>query len=111
MTFEFNSDRAVDDATLFLRIASAVGEINLTDEEYIIEVNGRALSYGGIWYPADEGDQISFGDYVAVTGVSLMEGNNTIRLIVNNEIYCGGSSLATTPLVDCIKIETSATLS
>ena len=111
LTFEFNSDRAVDDATLFLRIASAVGEINLTDEEYIIEVNGRALSYGGIWYPADEGDQISFGDYVAVTGVSLMEGNNTIRLIVNNEIYCGGSSLATTPLVDCIKIETSATLS
>lgn len=112
LTFEFDSDRAVDDATVVLRISTeSQNPMVLSDEQYLVEVNGTAVAYDGINLgPVPSGGKAPFGDYVTIEGVSLVEGYNTIKLITNNDIGMGGTMYATAPMVDCIKIKTSAVL-
>ena len=110
LTFEFDSDRAVDDAVLIVRISSESGNpLELTDDEYLIQVNGEKVAYSGVSLPPAP-NKLPFTDAIRIEGVHLQEGYNTIELITNNEIGMGGTMYETAPMVDCIKIETSAEL-
>ena len=127
LTFRIYSDRAVSGARLFLALSNEFyqyvtygPESNLADEVYgyQIKVNGTALSYreftvdggpnaGGGMYKGG-----TFDEYQINRTFALVEGWNTIELITNNDAACGGTTQATAPTVDYIRVEASgATLS
>ena len=119
--FNIQSDRAVSDAKIVLRIsAENVGyAITSTDvggttdsglpySTYMISLNGTAIDYGTIEV---DGGWPEFEDYTLTLNASLVEGLNTITLLTANNNGMGGTMSGTAPLVDCIKITTSADLS
>lgn len=113
--FEIESDAAVSDAVLCLRLAMGYGYgsyITLTSDEYLVSVNGTVLSYSTLTLdcPSTISEITSFMDYT-IGNISLVEGTNVIRLEVNNANKGeGGSQWAKAPYVDCIKIYSSSTL-
>lgn len=116
LTFTIRSDRAVTDAVLVLRLSAEFYNMTLTSDKYLVQVNGNNLSYSDIviagvpeqgtneWRP--------FSNYTVSTSVNLVEGENTIKLIINNEDRLGqsGTMYSTAPLTDCIYIYTDAEL-
>lgn len=115
MTIDFviTSDRAVSDATIYLRLTAEAMSITITDETYTVSVNGERLEYGEIVFaniPDIAADLTPFADYLIATNVSLREGQNTISLVTANSDVMMGTMAATAPVVDCLKITTSATL-
>lgn len=114
LTFEITADKAVDDAKLVLRLsAEGLPEMTLTKDIYTVSVNGTALEYKDITFyniPNAVGTPYPFKDYEVGANLHLNEGKNTIKLISSNNISIGGTTQATAPMVDCIKITTSAAL-
>ena len=121
LTFEITADKAVTDAKIVARFSTedpasllnGGGEnpksFSITKDSFQIKVNGTALAYNTITFnnikPTNK-----FQDYTIATGVSLKEGTNIIELVTNNEVSLGGTTEATAPIVDCIKVTTSAQL-
>ncbi len=117
-TLEFNihSDRAVTDAVVVLRLSAEFYNMTLTSDKYLVQVNGTNLSYQDIaltgvpeqgtnnWRP--------FSNHTISKTVNLKEGDNTIKLIVNNADRLGdsGTMYATAPLTDCLYVYTDAEL-
>lgn len=134
LEFEINSKAEVDDAVLFLRVSSESYEFKttkekdgvlysyLTDKEFIITVNGEgeedALKYGGLYIPMAnlvEKEDLSinktpFEDMFIAANVHLNKGVNRIRVQVNNNNGHGGTFHAEAPMIDCLYIYTSASL-
>lgn len=108
LEFYLASDEAVQDATLIVRFAAEYASMTLTPEIYQISVNGTPLDYEDIVLTLPDGAQQSqFADF-AITGVSLKEGENLIQLKTDNNIGLGGTLTATAPIIDCIKVTTTA---
>lgn len=89
--------------------------------EYYTEAKGNFAGYyveeyecGNITVKASEYDPSGFTDYTVYTKLSLQKGVNCISLITNNNEVPAGTDnatfTATAPIVDCIKIETTAQL-
>lgn len=124
LTYEITSDRAVNDATLILRLAGELKDyfiqskktVGVVEEEpvYTVKVNGQMIDYGKIYFddvPSQSSNEIHpFEDFILSTKISLNEGKNTILLITDNELQMGGTMTATAPRVDCMKITTYANL-
>jgi len=117
LTFNIYSDKAVSGAALYLCLSNEFTQILTYTPEgpygYQINVNGTALDYGSI--TVDGGENLGGGMYkgsefkeyrVPVT-IDLKEGLNVIQLITNNTTPCGGTTQATAPIVDYIRIEAS----
>lgn len=108
LEFYLASSEAVNDATLTLSIAGEMDNINLNSENYLVEVNGTALDFAPV--ALESGG--SFTDGIVISGVSLLEGANTIRLVTNNNVNPMGEGVGTyqgtAPMMDCIKLTTSA---
>lgn len=114
-TFEIVSDKDVDYATLTMRLSGEILEtISLTSDEFVVEVNGEKIDYPTILIdniPSSmDAPKRAFQDFLVTTSLSLKKGVNSIRLVVNNSKFMGGTASATAPLIDCIKIATDATL-
>lgn len=121
LTFEINSDKAVDDAKIVARLstedpASLLNgggadpkSFSLTKDTFQIKVNGTALGYDTITFNNIKKTN-KFKDYTVGTNVSLKEGVNVIELVTNNSVSLGGTTQATAPVIDNIKITTSANL-
>ncbi len=117
LTFKINSDTAVEDAKLSLRLSGELLEtIELTDEEFLVKANGDKLNFDKIVIDEIDTDMSNevkreFQDFYVTTPVSLVEGENIITLTVNNSKKMVGAIGCTAPLIDCIKVETTAELS
>lgn len=121
LTFEINSDQAVNDAKVVMRLSTEdpAGLLNgggenpksfsITNETFQVKVNGQALAYEKITFNNIKSTN-KFKDYTVGTNVSLIEGKNTIELVTNNDVSLGGTTEATAPIVDNIKIITTAKL-
>lgn len=112
--FVITSDRATT-ATLILRISAEQKDpFILTDNEYLITLNGTKVNYGSITifgaYAALNQQKLPFEDVISVQ-VNLVEGINNFRFLTNNLNSMGGTMDATAPLIDCIKLDTIANLS
>lgn len=108
LEFYVASDQAVSGATLTVRFAAEYASMTLTPDKYEISVNGTPLDYDDIVLTLPEGaNQSNFEDFT-ITGVSLKEGANLIQLKTTNNDALGGTLTATAPIVDCIKLTTSA---
>ena len=53
----------------------------------------------------------AFEDYTIAVNLSLKEGENVVRMMTANSHGMGGTMAGTAPVIDCIKITTSANLS
>ena len=108
LEFYVASDEAVSNATLTVRFAAEYASMTLTPDIYQISVNGTPLNYNDIVLTLPDGaNQSQFQDF-EITGVSLKEGENLIQLKTTNNNGLGGTLTATAPIIDCIKITTTA---
>jgi uncharacterized repeat protein (TIGR02543 family) len=126
LDFEITSSKAVTDAVLILRLTPDLYDMEFTDDTYQVLVNGTKLSYGSLSltgaYASSYTDPVTgalmsgdsnkrpFQNYTISTTVSLKEGANTVRLLTNNSVNHGGTFEANTPLVDCMYIASSSTM-
>ena len=120
--WNINSDKAVSDATIFMRISAEYGLLDTTtklqtltfsDSEFPLKVNDTKLEYGTIKItniPPSGNSILPMQDYLVGVNVSLKEGANTITLAVDNDKQILGTVFATAPCFDCLKIYTSATI-
>lgn len=118
--FGFISDVAVDDAKIVLRFSAELRDYLMTPASYKIMLNGTSLNYPQIAFtgvPASSlGDAgkisaLAFADYVIAENVSLRVGFNSVILQTSNNHPLEGTTIeADAPLIDCLKITTSAIL-
>ncbi len=108
LEFYLASSDAVTDAVLTLRVAGEMQNINLNAENYLIKVNGEAVDFSSVSLPS--GDK--FEDAIVVKNVTLVKGANVIELVTNNSVNPMGEGMGTyqgtAPMVDCIKLDTTA---
>lgn len=108
LEFYLACDEDVSDAVLIVRFAAEYASMTLTPDNYRISVNGTALDYDDIVLELPENaQQGQFADF-RIEGVSLKEGANLIQLKTANSDPLGGTLTATAPIIDCIKIDTTA---
>ena len=120
LTWEVESDVAVDNVTLFMRISGEYGLSNeyddkvsfkFTDEMFKVKVNDEALKYGEVTIANVEAKTfINFQDYFVSASVSLRQGKNTIQMLVDNSSTLDGTIASTAPCIDCIKLYSSSTI-
>ena len=121
LTFTIISDRDVDDATIILRLSAEYRDITIDDSTYQVSLNNESLPYeiafedvpapGGGVVDVDNLYALPFEDYVIAENVQLKEGSNIISLMTNNTDQLAGTTMTSAaPLVDCLKIQTSAVL-
>ena len=109
LEFRFASDMATSDAKIVLSLAAEMDNINFDSNSFQVLLNGNALSYAEVRLPNDN----TFADRVTIEGNALKEGENLLQLKVNNSTRPLGDAstyAATAPMVDCVKIDTEATL-
>lgn len=113
LDFYIVSDREVEDATITARLSGEFADFTLTPEMFVISLNGEEIRYGKIEIK-DVPDMAirEFQDFVILENAHLVEGSNCLEFRVNNDVNWigGGTIAATAPLVDCVKIDTSAVL-
>lgn len=113
LEFHIYATEATEDATLYLRLSAAYGGFTINGNTYQVYVNDRSYNYSDIVFAAPEtgvdsySAYLPFEDYLISASVSLQQGENVIRLVVNNSDSMGGTTKATAPCVDCIKVATA----
>ena len=110
LEFHVASDTDVDDAELVVRIAGEYITMSYDSNDYQVIVNGEAKSFPRVTIEADTKIAITpCEDLITISGVSLKKGENLIQLLTNNNNTVAGTTFkANAPMVDCIKITTSA---
>ena len=113
LTYKVNSSAAVENAVIFMKIASEYGhdddpnDVNssFTHEMFPIKVNGTAINYGTVTvHGIVLKEMMPFQDYLLSTTVSLNAGENTIEMEVDNDTLIFGTAGSTAPMIDCLKI-------
>ena len=121
LSFEFDADEDIDDLDIAFRLSAQYNNVDVTDDQI----------YVGINYDEDSGEYeqkfdfpmsiesysefsssvMDFQDYVVAKDVSVKKGHNTIELMINNDIKgVGGTMKAAAPLVDCVYLSTTGTI-
>lgn len=129
LTFNIQSDRAVNDAKLTFRISAesvpfalsptetdGVTDDGTTISNYTITCNAEPIDYPLIEISDVTGHEATggkrpFSDHVLTTSLNLKKGQNKFKFISSNSHGMGGTMAATAPVIDCIKIDTKAELS
>ncbi|MDR2201715.1 MAG: InlB B-repeat-containing protein [Clostridiales bacterium] len=97
------------DITLAVSMAAEMDNISFNSDEYQVIVNGIPQSFDTVVLQSGA----NFSDAVVVQNLSLTKGYNLIRLVTNNTrrpMGEGGTYGATAPMIDCIKLTTSAVI-
>ncbi len=121
VTFQIVSDAEVSDATIVLRLSKELGDYTFNTSNYSIELNAKPLQFSPIEFKnvpsLNEATDLSncyalpFEDFVIAENVTLEEGLNSISCtVMNSDGMVGGTITANGPLIDCLKITTSAVL-
>lgn len=113
-TLEFNivASEDMENAKLYLRLSAAYADMTINGSTYQVVVNGTTYDYSDISFAIPDGvDAYSayteFEDYLISSSVQLQAGENVIQLIVNNTDSLGGTTRATAPCVDAVRISTT----
>lgn len=108
LTLDFNiaSDVEVTDAIITVFVAAEMDGISFTSDDYQVIVNGTPLSFNRVTLANNS----TFTGAIEISGVTLKKGANSVVLKTNNNTSLGGTYAGIAPMIDCIKIETSAVL-
>ena len=120
LTWELESSEAATNVTMFMRLSAEYGIADpLTDEvtswvdqdTFPVTVNGTKLEYGKVTlHNIIPMDFIPFQDYFVSATVSLQAGKNVIQMKVDNKVTLNGTIASSAPVVDCIKLYSSSTI-
>ena len=101
-----------------------VNTVVLNNKDFTVALNNETLKYNeirieGITPGTATTEKREFQDFVVGENLTLKAGENTVKLTVTNKKpltgtdgnAAGGKVSATAPLIDCIKITTTAKLS
>ena len=122
LTWELNSSADASNVTLFARFGAEYATYtqeygkgrmySINDETFTVKVNDEAVKYGTITFNnvPEVGDFLPFTDFLMSATLSLKEGKNVIQMKVDNNIKIFSTAAATAPMVDCIKLYSSSTL-
>lgn len=115
LQFDFTSPSAVENVMFVARLSSEFYDIALSDSNFKFIVNDTELKNfycdlsGAL--PVSSSDKRGFTNFTISEKVSLKQGENTIKLVVNNTAAHGGTMYAEAPIVDCLYLGTDAALS
>ena len=126
LTWEIESEEAVENATLMMRLSGEYGvpeqyqvfegegEERVTEsfnyEGFPVKVNGTNVNYGKITiHNIIAKGLLPFRDFV-VGNISLKKGANTIQMVVNNHETLNGTISCSGPVIDCIKLYSPSTV-
>lgn len=112
LEFRFVSNKATNDAKVVIRLGAEFADHHLTPDMFEIALNGTPINYGQIDITDVPNQALGmFKDFEIAVNASLLEGENILTMTVaNNTPLIGGATSATAPIVDCVKITTSAVL-
>ena len=107
LTFDINSDKAVTNATIYMRLSAEYhGPMIISPDMYTVKLNNSAIEYETVIFPNVPGQgepALPFNDFLLGTNLSLNAGPNKIEMITNNDIWLYGTAMSTAPMVDCLK--------
>lgn len=114
LTWEVESDIAVENAVLFARFSAEYGIIDqetgdryskINDTSFPITVNGTKINYGSITFRniPEIGQILTFQDFY-IGEISLNAGTNIIEMTVDNMDTLNGTIASSAPCVDSIKV-------
>lgn len=113
-TLEFNivASEDMENAKIYLRLSAAYADMTINGSSYQVVVNGTEYNYSDISFAIPEGEDaysayVDFEDYLISSTVKLQAGDNVIQLVVNNADSLGGTTRATAPCVDALRISTA----
>ncbi len=111
LEFKFISSKAASNVKINIGLASELGNVTFTPNEFDVMLNGQAISYGKfeIKGGASEGSWGNFADFTVTNSAALVEGENTITLMVKPNTFLKGQSTGG-PGIDYVKVTTDATL-
>ena len=129
LEFDFKAEEAADDVTILFRLSAEYDDLEVTGDQIYVAVNedydeeedeysgGTSYDFPISITGIDDnigGSQTYKRDFVNFTvasQVSIQEGFNRIRLVINNNIQGTGATMkAAAPLVDCMYLYTDADL-
>ena len=109
LEFPLASDSAVSDVQLVVRITGEYTTMSYDGNDFQVLVNDTPCNYDTITIEADQSGFQPCQDLIVIEGVSLNEGANLIQLKTNNTNAVTGTTFASNaPVVDCIKLTTTA---
>lgn len=109
LEFPLASDSAVSDVQLVVRITGEYTTMSYDGNDFQVLVNDTPCNYDTITIEADQSGFQPCQDLIVIEGVSLNEGANLIQLKTNNANAVTGTTFASNaPVVDCIKLTTTA---
>lgn len=109
LNFVFESDRDAT-GTLILRLGSELGgSISLDPTAFGVQLNGEDITYNAMYIESSEMNVMKFYDKTVTTSAAIKKGTNTLTLsVLPNDFKFGKTG---GPCVDCVKIDSEATLS
>ena len=117
LDFAFASDIAVSDATISVSLSAEYRDFTYNPDNYGIYLNGEKVDYDDIVFtgvPAPDDnyvDCLNFKYYTIGINMPIKEGENVLRLMTENSVTMDGTTLeAAAPMVDAVRINTSAVL-
>lgn len=117
LEFDFASDAAVSDATIWLSLSGEYRDYVFNPGNFSVYLNDAELNYSDITFtgvPAPDDNKVDcldFEYYLMGSNVTLKEGANRLQVVVQNSDPMQGTTLkAAAPMVDALKISTSAVL-
>ena len=122
LDFEFTSDKAESGVALSMKLSARFRTLYMSaatnSSKIEIKVNGKAISYDDITIErpdnAQDMDGIDCEDYfktIFINTIDIQEGENVIRIYVNNDSSrTDGTVRAYAPVVDCIYLSSTSTL-
>lgn len=109
LEFYVAADTDVDDVELIVSICGEYTTMTYDGNDYQVIVNGEPKNYARVTIEADSQGITACGDLIKISGVSLKQGANLIQLMTNNTNSVAGTTFkAYAPIVDCVKLTTSA---
>ncbi|MBR1813024.1 MAG: InlB B-repeat-containing protein [Lachnospiraceae bacterium] len=117
LEFDFASDIEVNDAVIAISLSAEYRDYTYTPENFAIYLNGEELAYEPIVFtgvPAPDDNKVDclpFAYYLVGENLTIQEGANRLQVMtMNSEPMVGTTLKAAAPMVDAVKITTSAVL-
>lgn len=121
LSFEFEAEEDIDDLDITFRLSAQYNSVEAEDDDIYVGINydndlkdyeqkfDFPLSIES--YSEFSSNVMDFQDYLVVENVSVKKGLNTVELMINNDTKgVGGTMKAAAPLVDCVYLSTTGTI-
>jgi len=124
LDWNFTSSAAATNVTMLMRLSAEYstdsghpdGEniLSFNDNSFLVKVNNERIQYGSITMhnvgKTGTNDFLPVQDFLLSVTVSLNAGPNKIEMIADNRDFDTGTLVAVCPVIDCVKLYTSSTI-